>query len=159
MANHIYDDELQAYLVIRRHKRWTPARSPDIALHALSVISGHTPLDLAHALPDIRPQLADQSALQVIGRTTVNGPNRTRPACRRCMAAKGITGNPLKPWRLRIVGSCWSERRASLGGQDSGLPALSPVQGPQRSPGSRAARRVVARSAMRSTLEAGGAAP
>ena len=33
------------------------------------------------------------------------------------------------------------------------------LQGPPRSPGSRAARRAVARSAMRSTLEAGGAAP
>jgi hypothetical protein len=91
LANHIRGDELQAYLVIRRRKRWTPVRLPDVSLRALSVLSGHAPLCLAHALPDIRPQLADQSALQVIGRTTVNGPNRTRPACRRCMAAKGIT--------------------------------------------------------------------
>jgi hypothetical protein len=91
LANHIRGDELLAYLVIRLRKPWAPARSPDVSLHALSVLSGHTPLRLAHALPEIRPQLADQSALRVLGRTTVNGPNTTRPACRRCMAAKGIT--------------------------------------------------------------------
>jgi hypothetical protein len=49
--------------------------------------------------------------------------------------------------------------RLCLAGAGCGLPAFCCSQGPQGSPGSRAARRAVARGAMRSTLEAGAAAP
>ena len=89
-ANHIRGDELLAYLGTRLREPSAPTRSRDVSLQALSMISGHTPICLAHALPEIRPQLPDHSALRVIGRTTVEG-HATRPACRRCMAAKGIT--------------------------------------------------------------------
>lgn len=104
-ANHIRGDELLAYLVIRLRRPWAPTRAPDVSLQALSVISGHTTHCLAHALPEIRPQLADQSSLQVIGRTTVKGPNTTRPACRRCMAAKGIT-TTVTIWARRDQNVC-----------------------------------------------------
>lgn len=104
-ANHIRSDELAAYHVIRHRRPWARARSRDVSLHALSMISGHTPFCLAHALPEIRPQLADQSALRVIGRTTVNGPNRTWPACRCCMAAKGIT-TTVTVWTRRDQNVC-----------------------------------------------------
>lgn len=89
-ANHIHSDELRDHLVIRPSEPSAPTRHLDVSLYALAVTSGHTPVCLAHALPEIRPQLADQAALRVIGRTTASGPNTTRPACRRCTAAKGI---------------------------------------------------------------------
>ena len=49
--------------------------------------------------------------------------------------------------------------RPPCGGAGLWPARFSCPEGPQWSPGSRAARRAVARRAMRSTLEAGGAAP
>ncbi len=57
-------------------------------------------------------------------------------------------------------GRDWAGLGAPAPGRGRLWPArFSCSQGPQWSPGSRAACRAVARSAMRSTLEAGGAAP
>ncbi|MFL6073142.1 MAG: TniQ family protein [Mycobacteriales bacterium] len=90
-ANHIRADELVDFLLPRPRSPLAASRDLEVSLPALATVSTINPVHLAHALPEIRPQLTDQSSLRIAGRTTVKSPNRTQPACRRCMAAKNIT--------------------------------------------------------------------
>jgi hypothetical protein len=90
-ANHIRDDELAGYLNPRLAGSQGLHRRFEVPLHALADLSGIDTVALAHALPDIRSQFANQDSLDVLGRPTPGEPNTTRLACRRCMAAKNIT--------------------------------------------------------------------
>jgi hypothetical protein len=46
---------------------------------------------LAYALPELRHQYSASHSMALVGRNVADDPNTVRPACRRCMAAKGIT--------------------------------------------------------------------
>src|SRR6266536_3216302 len=57
-----------------------------VSLQALVTASGQPPLALAYALPQLRPQHPDHSAMALHARTLPAKPNTVRPACRRCAA-------------------------------------------------------------------------
>jgi hypothetical protein len=102
--------------------------------------------------------VADDVVAMLADGLTVTGTDRNGRTYTRVMPGAGNRGIPLKPWRHRLDGivlACSRPRRAGAGWS---CPLLLPL-GAAEAPGSRAARRAVARSAMRSTLEAGGAAP
>jgi hypothetical protein len=82
-ANRITGAELVDYL--------TTGRSQSIAkvsLTALATASGHPPLVLAYALPELRSQYPEQHRMVLRGRTLAGKPNTVRPACRRCTATR-----------------------------------------------------------------------
>jgi hypothetical protein len=89
-ANYLATHDLIGYLNPRL--AGPGRRRFEISLEALAIISGIEAIHLARALPEIRSQFADRGSLHVLGRPTAGDPNRTCPPCRRCMAAKNITG-------------------------------------------------------------------
>lgn len=62
-----------------------------VSLTALAVASGHPPLTLAYALPELRAQYPARQAMALHARTLPAAPNTVRPACRRCAAARSGT--------------------------------------------------------------------
>jgi hypothetical protein len=87
-GNHLDARDLIDHLT---KKRWqyTPGYHR-IPLDALAAVSGFSRTSLAYALPQMRPD-AEHHQLHLTGRATAREPNHRRPACRRCMAGKGIT--------------------------------------------------------------------
>jgi len=60
-----------------------------VGLDALAVVSGHPPLALAYALPELRAQQPGYRQMALRARTLPAAPNTVRPACRRCAARIG----------------------------------------------------------------------
>ena len=81
-ANRITSTDLIHYLTAG-----TALSAGKVSLRALAVASGHPPLALAYALPQLRPQHPGHQSMALAGRTLPGKPNTVRPACRRCAAA------------------------------------------------------------------------
>jgi hypothetical protein len=60
-------------------------------LPALAMAAGLPESTLAYALPELRHQYSASHSMALVGRNVAGDPNNVRPACRHCMAAKGIT--------------------------------------------------------------------
>jgi len=86
-VNRITGADLISYLTAT-----TSLSLTQVSLTALAVASGHPPLTLAYALPELRAQHPDHQAMTLHGRTVPSAPNTVRPACRRCAAARHGTG-------------------------------------------------------------------
>jgi hypothetical protein len=86
-VNRIPGADLISYLTAS-----TSLSTAQVSLTALAVASGHPPLTLAYALPELRAQHPDYQAMTLHGRTLPSAPNIVRPACRRCAAARHGTG-------------------------------------------------------------------
>lgn len=66
-----------------------------IELHALAGATGIPESSLAYALPELRNQYPHLRKSTLRGLTIAGRPNKVRPACRRCVAVKGITADVL----------------------------------------------------------------
>ncbi|TDO27658.1 TniQ protein [Kribbella sp. VKM Ac-2527] len=86
-ANHLDSRNLIGYLNPELTGTRGLQRRFDISLDVLAAVTGIPTAHLAQALPEIRPQHPD---LHTTGQAAAGRPNRTQPACRRCMAAKNI---------------------------------------------------------------------
>ncbi|SCG72476.1 TniQ family protein [Micromonospora inositola] len=88
--NHLSRDHLVDYLTTtKRHDR---RRNQLVSLDSQASVSGFAAASLAHALPEMRLRLPEREARPFIGQTVAGQPNRQRPWCRLCAAAKGIIG-------------------------------------------------------------------
>ncbi|WP_432830788.1 TniQ family protein [Dactylosporangium sp. CA-092794] len=85
IANRITGADLVDYLTAG-----TSQSIDKVNLAALATASGQPPLALAYALPELRPQHPDHSAMALRGRTLPAKPNTVRPACRHCAAVRTI---------------------------------------------------------------------
>jgi hypothetical protein len=132
--------------------RSTPWALPNPAVYEIKAA-------LPRRWPDVQHCLIRNAVRQVPASVAGLTHPRPEPSSGDPEAMAPTSGLLSIPSNRRDLGSWCGDAPRALAGRLVGLPALSPVQGPQRSPGSRAGRRPVARSAMRSTLEAGGAAP
>ena len=132
-ANHLPTPDLISHLSPLGAGR--VRRRSEVPVDDLAIVSGIAPVRLAYALPEIRGQFADQSALRILGRPTVGYPNRTCPPCRRCMAAKGING-PVTVWARQDRNVClhhqlWIGRGVHTPGDQldlSDLPQIAQAQ-------------------------------
>jgi len=91
-----------------------PTRSPTTktartSLDTLAAATGHSRLALCYALPELRTQHRAPEALAIRGRTLPRPPNKTRPACRCCMAAKDIS-RPVMVWMRHDQNVCRRHR-------------------------------------------------
>lgn len=83
-ANQITGADLISYLTAS-----TSVSAAKVSLTALAVVSGHPPLALAYALPELRGQHPGHQAMALHGRTLPHAPNTVRPLCRRCAVVRG----------------------------------------------------------------------
>ena len=86
-ANQLADRQLRRHLSPRHDATTKTAKT---ALTSLAQASGYSPRVLCYALPELRSQYPARHNLHLHYRTRGARPNEIRPACRRCMAAKGI---------------------------------------------------------------------
>lgn len=82
-VNRITGADLISYLTASQS-----APVADVSLASLAIVSGHPPLSLAYALPELRAQHPGHQVMALHGRTLPCAPNTVRPACRRCAAAR-----------------------------------------------------------------------
>ena len=101
-ANHISVPDLRIHL--------DPARSPitkkaRTSPAALAAATGRSQLAVSYALPELRTNHPAPETLALRGRTLPRPPNKTRPACRRCMTANDIH-RPVMTWMRHDQNVC-----------------------------------------------------
>lgn len=86
-ANHLNNQDLR-YHLSPGHP--TTTKTAKTSLSTLETATGYPRDALCYSLPELRAQHPAVHALQLRGRSIGGKPNEVRPACRRCIAAKGI---------------------------------------------------------------------
>ncbi|TMR88810.1 TniQ family protein [Nonomuraea basaltis] len=140
LRNHVPGDVLHAYLGMGR-----PRRLPELT--DLATVTGASQTVLSHALPELR-----DSASRHCG-TTAGWPNQVRPACRHCVASRGIVA-PVMCWMRPEQSVCPRHQLWIGAGVTTAAEQLDLSRLPEISRAQRRHRRIIRRHGHQVTAEA-----